>query len=84
MRYVYALLLLSLSMLASAQDQPKLIKVKVVVISMFEVGEDTGDAPGEFQFWVEREHLDAILPFPEGYHDLRMNRKMGVLGMVTG
>ena len=30
------------------------IPIKVVVVSMFEYGDDTGDAPGEFQFWVEK------------------------------
>jgi len=61
----------------------KPIKVKVVVVSMFEVGEDTGDIPGEYQLWVEREHLDQILPLPAGYHHVRMN-KDGVLGLLTG
>jgi purine nucleoside permease len=65
----------------STQSSP--IRVKVVVVSMFERGEDTGDAPGEYQLWVEREHLDQILPLPSGYHHVRMN-KDGVLGMVTG
>ncbi len=51
---------------------------------MFEVGADTGDAPGEFQYWVEREHLDETLPFPAGYRALRINRAKGVLGVVTG
>lgn len=51
---------------------------------MFEVGADTGDAPGEFQYWVEREHLDETLPFPAGYRALRLNRARGVLGVVTG
>lgn len=59
------------------------IHVKVVVVTMFEVGEDTGDRPGEFQLWVEREHLDQVLPLPAGYHHLRMN-KDGVLGLLTG
>jgi purine nucleoside permease len=59
------------------------IQVKVVVVAMFERGEDTGDVPGEFQFWVEREHLDQVLPFPAGYHPLRMNSS-GVLGVLTG
>jgi purine nucleoside permease len=59
------------------------IRIKVVVVAMFERGEDTGDTPGEFQLWVEREHLDEILPLPAGYHHVRMN-KDGVLGMVTG
>lgn len=61
----------------------KPIEIKVVVVTMFEAGADTGDTPGEYQYWVEREHLDSVLPFPQGYHDLRMN-KDGVLGVVTG
>jgi purine nucleoside permease len=59
------------------------IPIKVVVVCMFELGADTGDAPGEYQFWVEREHLDQTLPFPAGYHDLRMNAN-GVLAVLTG
>jgi purine nucleoside permease len=59
------------------------IRVKVVVVAMFERGEDTGDAPGEYQFWVEREKLDNIIPMPAGYHHVRMNRD-GVLAMLTG
>jgi purine nucleoside permease len=59
------------------------IPVKVVVVTMFERGEDTGDVPGEFQLWVEREHLDQILDLPAGYRHVRMNKE-GVLGMVTG
>src|SRR5215467_2330606 len=57
--------------------------VKVVVVTMFENGADTGDEPGEFQYWVEREKLDRILPFPAGNRPLRMDRR-DVLGMVTG
>jgi purine nucleoside permease len=59
------------------------IHVKVVVVTMFERGNDTGDAPGEFQFWVEREHLDQVFDLAAGFHHVRMN-KDGVLGMVTG
>ena len=73
------LLLLAIGM-ANAQ---KPIPVKVVVVTMFERGEDTGDGPGEYQFWVEREHLDQVFPMPAGYHHVRMNRD-GVLGMLTG
>src|SRR5246500_5926145 len=66
---------------SAASNQP--IPIKVVVVTMFERGEDTGDTPGEFQFWVEREHLDQVLPLRSGYHHLRMNKEGG-LGMVTG
>jgi purine nucleoside permease len=62
---------------------PAPIKIKVVVVTMFERGEDTGDTPGEFQLWVEREHLDEVLPLAAGYHHVRLN-KDGVLGLLTG
>jgi purine nucleoside permease len=59
------------------------IPIKVVVVTMFEAGADTGDRPGELQYWVERDHLDKILPLPQAYHDLRMNND-GVLAVLTG
>jgi purine nucleoside permease len=83
MRLFSALLLLLTATCVSAQIPTKPIEIKVVVVNMFEVGADTGDVPGEYQYWVEREHLDTVLPFPQGYHDLRMNRD-GVLGVLTG
>ena len=52
-----AVLWLALAPVAVAQ---KPIPVKVVVVAMFENGEDTGDSPGEYQLWVEREHLDRV------------------------
>ena len=61
----------------------KPILVKVVVVAMFERGDDTGDAPGEYQLWVEREHLDQVFDLPAAYHHIRMN-KDGVLAMLTG
>src|SRR5579883_2530440 len=74
-------ILLWSAMAALAADRP--IPIKVVVVTMFERGADTGDEPGEFQYWVEREKLDHVLPFHQGYRDLRMNGR-GVLGVVTG
>jgi len=71
------------SLFAQAAPAAKPIEVKVVVVTMFERGEDTGDAPGEYQLWVEREHLDRVIPMPAGYHHVRMNGD-GVLGMLTG
>ena len=72
--------LLGLNLLARSAEP---IPVKVVVVAMFERGEDTGDQPGEFQLWVEREQLDRVFEMPGAYHRLRMNGK-GVLGTVTG
>ena len=72
-----------LSMVACVAAAGKPLEIKVVVVSFFERGADTGDAPGEYQFWVEREKLDQILPFPAGNRDIRVNRD-GVLGICAG
>ncbi len=77
------LLAATLLLASAASSQTGRIKVKVVVIAMFERGEDTGDVPGEYQLWVEREHLDQVIPMPAAYRHVRMN-KDGVLGMLTG
>ncbi|GAB3111903.1 purine nucleoside permease [Aestuariicella hydrocarbonica] len=60
------------------------IAVKVVVVNMFELGEDEGDAAGEFQLWKERQQLSQRFAFPQSHHDLFLNPDTGVLGMVTG
>lgn len=62
----------------------KSLPVRVVVVTMFEVDKDTGDAPGEFQLWKERRQLDTRIAFPQSHHDLYYNPRTGVLGMVTG
>ncbi len=77
----FAALIVLLSSNASAADAP--IPIKVVVVTMFEIGEDTGDMAGEFQLWKERQKLDTRIPFAH-HHDLYLNPRTGVLGMVTG
>ena len=57
--------------------------VTYVVVTMFEVGNDTGDRPGELQDRVERRKLDTVVPFPQGYRDLRTGGD-GVLAVLTG
>jgi purine nucleoside permease len=75
--------LLGLLIGSSAFCREKPIPVKVVIVAMFERGADTGDEPGELQLWVERNHLDRVIPFRQGFHDLRMNGD-GVLAVLTG
>jgi len=60
------------------------LPVRVVVVVTFELGEDTGDTPGEFQYWVERLPLPQSLPFPVGRRALRYNPTKQVLGIVVG
>ena len=77
-------LLLTIGACSKQQQKSDPIKVKVVVITMFEAGEDSGDRPGEFLNWVEKFPLTERIPFPNGYRDLRYNAEKGVLGIVTG
>jgi purine nucleoside permease len=78
-----AALVLGLLIGYPALCQEKPIPIKVVIVTMFERGADTGDEPGELQYWVERNHLDGVIPFRQGFHDLRMNGD-GVLAILTG
>ena len=84
-RRLHVLLLALLATLAAqcamAADAP--IPIKVVVVSMFENGKPTGDAPGEFQFWIERQKLSRELPFPLGEYPLYLN-DAGLLAICTG
>lgn len=63
---------------------PEPIQVKVVVVSLFEIGADEGDQAGEFQLWKTRRGLDTKFEQKHAHHDLYMNTETGVLGMVTG
>lgn len=91
-RLIVGTLLLALTPFvpASAQEPPipalptiEPIPVKVVVVANFEPGNDIGDAPGEFQFWAEREHLDQVILIKGALHPLRRNAD-GLYGMVWG
>src|SRR5882724_10045334 len=63
------------SPIAAARDEPCVpggpcahpLPVRIVIVTMFEIGKDSGDAPGEFQLWKERRHLDTRIPFPQSY-----------------
>jgi purine nucleoside permease len=81
-RHFCSLLLLA-TFAASAAARPRPIPVKVVVVTMFEVGADTGDQPGELQYWVERDHLDRIYQVDAAYHAVRMNGQ-GEMAVLTG
>lgn len=87
MRRGFLSVLLGCGMLASfagPAGAAEVLKPRVVVVTMFEADADTGDRPGEFQFWVEREKLTRVWPFPQGYRDVRTNADGSVLAVVTG
>jgi purine nucleoside permease len=90
MRLLRASIFLALFVTLAARAE-KPWPIRAVIVTTFEVGNDTGDTPGEFQFWVEREHLDQTIEFPGGpmgsdgkAHPLRTNKDHTILGMVSG
>jgi purine nucleoside permease len=60
------------------------IPVRIVVVTTFQEGSDNNPAVGEFGNWVLYLPLPKTIPFPQGYHHLRYNRGLQVLGIVTG
>lgn len=80
----FLFLLVSLLSLRAYSQSATPIPVKVVIVTMFEIGADTGDRPGEFQYWVERLPLSQTIPFPQGYRNLRYNPEKQILGICTG
>ena len=69
--------------LAASTYSAEIIRPKVVVIATFEVDQDTGDKPGEFQLWVEREKLANPINVPGVDHPVLSN-DAGVFGVVCG
>ncbi|HWS63837.1 MAG TPA: purine nucleoside permease [Steroidobacteraceae bacterium] len=66
---------------ASSLANPLATPVRVVVVANFENGADFGDKPGEYQFWVEREHLDETLKVRGAKGVVRRN-KQGLYGLL--
>ena len=66
---------------SQAEDR---IPVKVVVITTFQNGKDDDPTGGELGNWVLNLPLRETIPFPQGYHHLRYNPELQVLGIVTG
>jgi purine nucleoside permease len=75
---------LILTRTSPAQPTQKPWPIRAVIVTTFEIGKDTGDVPGEFQFWVEREHLSESIDFPGGTHPIRTNPEHTILGVVSG
>ena len=82
MKLAHCLIALALALFAAPLLQAQ-IPIKVVVVTTFENGDDiTGN--GEFQAWAANLPLPIVIHFSQGYHHLRYNPDLGVLGIVTG
>lgn len=65
-----------------AQSAP--LRPKVVIVSYFEIGSDTGDRPGELQLWVERDHLDRTIEVPGMSRPVRANQNGTEIAVAVG
>ena len=88
MKFIQSAALFAITMLAfsavPAKADHKIIPVRVVVITTFQAGDDNDPTAGEFGNWVLNLPLPQTIPFPQGYHQLRYNPELQVLGIVTG
>jgi len=80
---VLRLIVFIAALLAPAFALAAPIPVKVVVVTAFEIGADTGDTPGEFQHWIERYPLTETVRIPGVERPARLS-KDGVLAISTG
>lgn len=76
-------LLLIAALLAPFPAFAKPIPVKVIVLTMFEIGEETGDVAGEFQHWAERYPFTEKVRVPGIEHPVRVS-KDGVVLVLAG
>ncbi|MDB5686394.1 MAG: hypothetical protein JWR77_983 [Rhizorhabdus sp.] len=58
------------------------IPIRMVIVTAFEIGKDTGDMAGEDQAWASERPVK--LTFPIGFRDLRYDAKKQVLLLHTG
>jgi purine nucleoside permease len=65
-----------------AQTAP--LRPKVVIVAYFEIGADTGDRPGELQYWVERDHLERTIQVVGMSRAVRANRDGSEIAIAIG
>ncbi len=78
----FAVAYLAVSAFIAAQTV--VLRPRVVVVVYFEVGADTGDQPGELQFWVERDHLDRVIQVPGMSRTVRANAAGSEIAVAIG
>jgi len=80
-----ASLLVAIACIPSAAfAQGSQLHPKVVIVVYFEVGNDTGDQPGELQAWVERDQLTRSIAVPGMTHAVRANAAGTEIAVTIG
>jgi purine nucleoside permease len=75
-RFASVLACLAVVSISNATEAPRF-----VVVANFENGAERGDKPGEYQFWVEREHLDEQVAVRGATRPIRHNSQ-GLYGLL--
>jgi purine nucleoside permease len=73
----------SILWLPTVRAADAVVQIPVLVIATYETGKDTGDTPGELQFWAERQELNIKTKVAGVDHPLLTNGK-GLYAMVSG
>ena len=85
MRRILACLICATATCATSHAQTgEVFRPKVVVVTYFEIGQDTGDRPGELQYWVERDHLTRSISVPGMTHAVRANADASEIAVTIG
>ena len=79
-----AFAVISLFLPSAAGCQTTVLRPRVVIVAYFEIGADTGDQPGELQFWVERDHLDRSFQVPGMSRPVRANAAGSEVAVTIG
>jgi purine nucleoside permease len=82
MRALWFSLLMAMGLGLGGVAQAKPLPIKVVIVTTFEIGADTGDVAGEFQPWVEGWPLKHEIRIPGVRHVARYSDD-GVLAIVS-
>lgn len=87
MRSTLLFLVGALGLLAASAKAESPIPIKVVIVTTFDNDysnpRDTGEADGEASRWIERMHLNHVIPLPGAFRPIHMNSD-GVLEIMTG
>ena len=67
---------------ARAADVAAPYEIRMVLVTAFEIGADTGDRAGEYQAWAAV--MPEVLPFPAGFRHLRYDPAKHALLLSTG
>jgi purine nucleoside permease len=68
----------------TATAAPQVIAPKVLTVTMFQTGDPLAGGSGEASVWVQRDHLDQVVPIPGSFSPLYCNASFEHCLVITG